>query len=177
MTTEKHTTAGAAFELGTPSPYSVFGKWQKRAIVGLVALAAWFSTLSSFIYYPAISLVASDLKLSITKINISVTTYMAVSAVAPAITGDASDIYGRRPLYIFTLCLYVLANIGLACQSTFVGLLLLRMLQSAGISGTQKTPRKSANGGVDVLQVHSRLRTESSPIFPCRLKGDRMSLP
>ncbi|KAL2069215.1 hypothetical protein VTL71DRAFT_15553 [Oculimacula yallundae] len=116
-------------------PYSLFGTRQKRFIVALVALAAWFSTLSSFIYYPAIPLLASDLQLSITQINVSIATYMAASAIAPSITGDASDIYGRRPLYLFTLTLYFLANIGLGCQSSFAGLLMLRMLQSAGISG------------------------------------------
>jgi MFS family permease len=99
-------------------------------------MAAWFSTLSSFIYYPSIPLIGKDLHLSIAQINLSVTTYMAVSAVAPSITGDASDIYGRRPLYLLTLSMYLVANIGLALQSSFIGLLLVRMLQSAGISGT-----------------------------------------
>ena len=120
---------------GPTVQYSVFTKWQKRYIVTLVALAAWFSTLSSFIYYPAIPVIAQDLGLSITDINLSITTYMAFSAIAPSITGDASDIYGRRPLYLLTLGMYLIANIGIAVQSSFVGLLLLRMLQSAGISG------------------------------------------
>ncbi|KUJ17405.1 multidrug resistance protein [Mollisia scopiformis] len=115
--------------------YSVFSKWRKRYIVGLVALAAWFSTLSSFIYYPSIPLISKDLHLSIAQVDLSITTYMAISAIAPSITGDASDIYGRRPMYLFTLGLYLIANIVLATQSSFFGLLLLRMLQSAGISG------------------------------------------
>ena len=120
----------------TPTPrYSVFGLWEKRYIVGLVALAGWFSTLSSFIYYPAITLVAKDLHTSIARINLTITSYMIISAVAPTITGDAADIYGRRPLYLVTLCMYMFANVGIAVQSSFVGLLLLRMLQSAGISG------------------------------------------
>lgn len=116
-------------------PYSVFTTWQKRHIVCIIALAAWFSTLSSFIYYPATALIAKDLGISITDVNLSITTYMVCSAVAPSITGDASDIFGRRPLYLLTLSLYFAANIGLALESSLVGLLLLRMLQSAGISG------------------------------------------
>lgn len=123
-------------DVETPAlQYSVFSKRRKRFIVGLVALAAWFSTLSSFIYYPAISLVAKDLHLSITDVNLSITTYMAMSAIAPSILGDASDIYGRRLVYVITLSMYLIANIGIATQSSFSGLLLLRMLQSAGISG------------------------------------------
>ncbi|KAH7370028.1 major facilitator superfamily domain-containing protein [Rhexocercosporidium sp. MPI-PUGE-AT-0058] len=135
MSNEKQTRTDVPVISELLLAYSLFGTWQKRFIVWLVALAAWFSTLSSFIYYPSIPLIVSDLRLSIAQINISITIYMAVSAIAPSITGDASDIYGRRPLYLFTLSLYLLANIGLACQSSFAELLLLRGLQSAGISG------------------------------------------
>jgi MFS family permease len=120
---------------GLTLQYSMFSTWQKRSIVGLIALAAWFSTLSSFIYYPAITLIAKDLQLSVAEVNLSITSYMAISAIAPSITGDASDLCGRRPLYLLTLSMYLLANIGIAVQSSFAGLLLLRMLQSAGISG------------------------------------------
>lgn len=120
---------------GPPERYSVFSIRQKRYIVGIVALAGWFSTLSSFIYYPAITPIARDLQSSIARINLTITSYMVISAIAPAITGDAADLYGRRPLYLITIGIYLLANIGIAVQSSFVGLLLLRMLQSAGISG------------------------------------------
>jgi MFS family permease len=120
---------------GPPERYSVFSIWQKRYIVGIVALAGWFSTLSSFIYYPAITPIARDLQSSIARINLTITSYMVISAIAPAITGDAADLYGRRPLYLVTIGMYLIANIGIAVQSSFVGLLLLRMLQSAGISG------------------------------------------
>lgn len=49
-------------------------------------------------------------------------------------------------MYLFTLGLYLIANIGLATQSSFVGLLLLRMLQSAGISGTNPSSTSRSKG-------------------------------
>ena len=115
--------------------YSIFTRKEKRYIVFLVAVAGWFSTLSSFIYYPVIALVARDMHTSITRINLTVTSYLAISGVAPALVGDAADMLGRRPLYIVTLTIYLIANIGIALQGSFVALLLLRMLQSLGISG------------------------------------------
>ncbi|KAL5453926.1 hypothetical protein PMIN07_007747 [Paraphaeosphaeria minitans] len=121
---------------GPPSePYTLFSQGERRGIVVLIALAAWFSTLSSFIYYPAIPIVAKDLHSSISMINLTVTSYLIVSAIAPALVGDAADTFGRRPLYVVTLILYVVANVGIAKQQSAVALLLLRMLQSAGISG------------------------------------------
>ncbi|KAL2670027.1 hypothetical protein Neosp_014907 [[Neocosmospora] mangrovei] len=120
-----------------PVPYTLFTKNERRWIVAMIALAGWFSTLSSFIYYPAIPVIADDLGVSIGMVDLTVTSYLIVSAIAPAVVGDAADIFGRRPLYAITLTLYVVANVGIALQRSAVALLLLRMLQSAGISGEQ----------------------------------------
>lgn len=125
-----------------PPPYTLFTKTERRIMVVLIALAGWFSTLSSFIYYPAISRIADDLDTSVTLINLTVTSYMIVSGVAPAIVGDASDMFGRRPLYLTALTLYVLANVGIALQDSFAALLVLRMLQSAAISGKNKRKKE-----------------------------------
>lgn len=115
--------------------YSVFSKSQKRCVVLLVAFTASFSTLSSFIYFPAITPLANSLHTTLGKINLSVTSYMIISAVIPSIVGNAADTSGRRPLFLITLTTYFVANIGIAVQSSFPALLMLRMLQSAGISG------------------------------------------
>ena len=61
---------------------------------------------------------------------------MIVSGVAPMILGNIADQLGRRPVYLFVFFIYVLANIGLALQTSYPVLLVLRMLQSAGGSAT-----------------------------------------
>ncbi|KAI0867580.1 major facilitator superfamily domain-containing protein [Hypoxylon argillaceum] len=129
-------------------PYTLFTSGERWGIVVLVALAGWFSTLSSFIFYPAISAIAADLHTSIALVNLTVTSYMLVSpALHTAVVSDASDTFGRRPLYAVTLTLYVVANVGIARQRSFVALLLLRMLQSAGISGKPPPTNQSSELG------------------------------
>jgi MFS family permease len=115
-------------------PHSTFSKWQKRWIIVLASFAGWFSTLSSFIFFPAIPTLAQDLHTSIEKINLTVTSYLIFAAVAPSIVGNVADTSGRRPSYIATLIVYIVANIGLATQSSFAALFILRMLQAASIS-------------------------------------------
>ncbi|KAJ3487315.1 hypothetical protein NLG97_g6437 [Lecanicillium saksenae] len=117
-------------------PYSAFALWQKRLIVSLGAAAGWFSTSSSFIFFPAIPFLAKDLGTSTERINLTVTSYLIASGVFPSIIAGLSDVYGRRPIFIITLGSYVAVNIGLALQRSFGVLLGLRMLQSAAISGT-----------------------------------------
>ncbi|KAH7077308.1 major facilitator superfamily transporter [Paraphoma chrysanthemicola] len=117
-------------------PFSVFTRGEKRLIVFLVAYAGLFSPLSSFIYYPALYNISQDLNITLEMANLSITTYMIVSGVAPSILGDMADTMGRRPLFLFAILTYTVANIGLAVQRSYWALLLLRMVQSAGSSGT-----------------------------------------
>ncbi|TQW09744.1 MFS transporter [Cordyceps javanica] len=116
-------------------PHSAFTLWQKRLIVTLGAAAGWFSTSSSFIFFPAIPFLARDLRESTERINLTVTSYLIASGVFPSIVAGLSDVYGRRPIFVVALGSYVVVNIGLALQRSFGILLGLRMLQAAAISG------------------------------------------
>jgi MFS family permease len=118
-----------------PVPYSIFTKAQKRLIVFLIAFAGMFSPLSSFIYYPAITSLSKDLQVSIELINLTITSYMVVSGIAPAVIGDLADMTGRRWVYVLTLAIYCAADVGLALQRSWPALLVLRMVQSVGSSG------------------------------------------
>ena len=59
-----------------------------------------------------------------------------MQGVAPMMVANFSDEAGRRPAYLACFILYTAANLGLALQNSFPALLGLRMLQSAGSSGT-----------------------------------------
>ncbi|KAI0544437.1 major facilitator superfamily transporter [Xylaria curta] len=118
------------------SPFSVFTTLQKRWILFITGFAGFFSPLSSFIFYPAIVPIATGLGVTIGRINLAITTYLVVSGIVPAILGNAADKIGRRPVYIVALFIYFVANIGLALQNRYPALLVLRMVQSAGIAGT-----------------------------------------
>ncbi|KAI0014745.1 major facilitator superfamily domain-containing protein [Xylariomycetidae sp. FL0641] len=127
---------------GSPSPvteneqYSAFRPWQRNCILILAAFAGWFSSISSFIYFPAIPVLARDLNVSVERINLTVTSYLVMAGLSPSITGNAADRFGRRPVFIVSLVTYLGANVGLALQSSFALLFVFRMIQSAGISGT-----------------------------------------
>lgn len=120
--------------------YSTFSKTSKRWIAVAASFSAMFSGLSSFIYYPAVTPIAEDLHTSIELVNLTITSYLIVSGLAPSIIGDLADRTGRRPLYIATFAIYFAANVGLALQDSYPALFTLRMLQSAGSSGQLPSP-------------------------------------
>ena len=115
--------------------YSVFTAAEKWCIVAMVSYAAWFSTLSSFIYYPAIHQLSQTFSVSVDKINLTVTSYMAVATVAPTLVGDTADVLGRRPVYAIALSLYIGANTAIVLANSYSALLGLRVLQALAISG------------------------------------------
>lgn len=57
-------------------PYSIFTIGQKRFIVVMASLAALFSPLSANIYYPDLTTLATDLHVSNSLINLTVTSYL-----------------------------------------------------------------------------------------------------
>ncbi|KAL9608949.1 MAG: hypothetical protein Q9167_006252 [Letrouitia subvulpina] len=122
--------------VSTGPAYSVFTKSQKNYICFLAAWGVFFSPLSANIYFPALTTLAKDLKVSDELINLTLTSYMIFQGLAPTVFGDLADMVGRRPAYIVGFIIYIAANIGLALQNNYAALLALRCLQSTGSSGT-----------------------------------------
>ncbi|KAI4106604.1 MAG: hypothetical protein L6R37_002105 [Teloschistes peruensis] len=116
-------------------PYSSFRTRSKRWIAVAAFIGATYSGLSSFIYYPALAPLATDLHTSIQLINLTIKSYLIVSGIVSSIIGDLTDRTGRRPLYLVAFTVYFAANVGLALQNSYAALLVLRMVQSAESSG------------------------------------------
>jgi MFS family permease len=102
----------------------------------MAACAGFVSPMTANIYFPALNPIAADLGVPVRLINLTLTTYMVFQAIAPTLVGDFGDMAGRRPAFIICFIIYILANLGLALQSNYAALMVLRMVQSAGSSGT-----------------------------------------
>ncbi|RMZ87580.1 hypothetical protein DV736_g5197, partial [Chaetothyriales sp. CBS 134916] len=120
----------------TEPPYSSFTVAQKRAIVIAASAAAFLSPLTGSIYFPALTTIANDLAVSASQINLTVTLYLIWQGAAPMLIAGFSDNVGRRPAYFLCFVIYAVANLALSLQNSYPALLTLRMLQSAGSSGT-----------------------------------------
>ncbi|WVR04031.1 hypothetical protein IAU60_001030 [Kwoniella sp. DSM 27419] len=115
-------------------PYSAFSRSTKLLIVVLGGTAAIFSPISSNIFVPAIPTLAEAFGKTESDISQAVTIYLVFQAITPSIFGSMSDSFGRRPIYIATLVVYLISNIVLAvCPTNAYWLLLvMRALQATG---------------------------------------------
>jgi multidrug resistance protein len=116
-------------------PYTTFTSREKRFLTLLLGLATITSPLTATIYFPLLPLLRAHFNTSAQAINLTLTIYIIFQALSPAIFGPLSDSVGRRPVYLFTLSIYVVGNLGLALNKhSYAALLALRSLQSLGAS-------------------------------------------
>ena len=118
------------------TPYHVYTKRRKWALVYIVSFAAMFSPLSSNIYFPAINTISVDLGVNASLVALTVTIYMLVQGIAPSFFGPISDTCGRRLVFTVTLSIYLAANLALAFTANYPMLVVLRGVQAAGSSAT-----------------------------------------
>ncbi|KAL8812182.1 MAG: hypothetical protein Q9200_001222 [Gallowayella weberi] len=120
----------------TPSiPYTVYTRDQKRRLRLLLGFATITSPLTATCYFPLLPLLRTHFESSAQAINLTLTIYIIFQALSPAVFGPLSDSVGRRLVFLITLTLYALGNLGLALtKSSYAALLVLRALQSVGAS-------------------------------------------
>ncbi|CEP62144.1 Aqr1p LALA0_S04e08834g [Lachancea lanzarotensis] len=116
------------------APHTLLNRWQKWAMVGLLTSAGFWSSLGSPIYYPALKQLEKQFNVDEELVNITVVVYLLFQGIAPSISGGLADVYGRRPIILSGMLIYVCASIGLACANSYGVIVVLRCLQSAGIS-------------------------------------------
>ena len=118
-----------------PIPYTIFTQTQKRRLRLLLGFATITSPLTATCYFPLLPLLRTHFGTSAQAINLTLTIYIIFQALSPAVFGPFSDSAGRRLVFLITLTLYALGNLGLALnRSSYAALLVLRALQSLGAS-------------------------------------------
>ncbi|KAF4840912.1 Itaconate transport protein [Colletotrichum siamense] len=125
-------------DAGVAEPYSIFTRKEKWFIVGMVAVAGFYSPLPANIYLPAIPKLSKAFGKSVELLNLTVTAFLAMQGISPMLWGPLSDRYGRRPVFLVCLTVLIGACVGIAVCPTdaFWLLIVLRCLQAAGCAST-----------------------------------------
>ncbi|KAI9034970.1 putative MFS multidrug transporter [Aspergillus affinis] len=130
---KKATPDDASIQSPTP-PYSVMSESEKIFTIVLCSAVNFLSPVAGNMYYPALGPLARDMNVSKSTMNLTITVFKVVQGIAPLLTATIADQNGRRPVVLICLVLFLGSNIGLALQTNFAGLMVLRCAQSFGSS-------------------------------------------
>ncbi|HEX7021885.1 MAG TPA: MFS transporter, partial [Trueperaceae bacterium] len=108
--------------------------------LGAVLLTMFFSSLDQTVVSTAIPTIVSELK-GFEIYAWLVTAYMMASAVTVPIYGKLSDIYGRKPFYIFGLIVFALGSVLCGQANSMLELVIFRGFQGIGAGAMLTMPR------------------------------------
>jgi Bcr/CflA subfamily drug resistance transporter len=104
------------------------------SLATLVLLAA-VSTLTLNLFLPSLAGMAEELRTDYALVSLSISGYLAVTAVLQMVMGPLSDRFGRRPVLLAGLAIFVVGSLGCALATDIWTFLGFRVLQGAVISG------------------------------------------
>lgn len=106
-----------------------------RSIATLFAMM-FASQLALTIYLPAVPVMAQELRLSLGQVQLVIPAYLIAFAMMQLVAGPLSDAFGRRPVILSGLALFLLASLACALSTDIWQLLAARFVQAAGACTT-----------------------------------------
>lgn len=103
-----------------------------RCLIILLASLVAFGPLSIDMYLPSLPLIASDLGASEGQVQLTIGLFLAGFSIGMLFYGPLSDRFGRRPLLLGGIALYMLSSLGCALASAPEQLIFWRLLQALG---------------------------------------------
>ena len=105
-------------------------------LLALLALLSAFTPLSIDLYLPALPVIAIDLHGTAADLQLTLSAFMIAFGVGQVFYGPAGDRFGRRPVILGGLFVYVLTSIGCAFAGEAMQLVALRLFQGLAACGS-----------------------------------------
>jgi DHA1 family bicyclomycin/chloramphenicol resistance-like MFS transporter len=120
----------------TPPPASTAAKTTLTPmLLALLALLSSFTPLSIDMYLPALPVIAVDLRGSVGDIQLTLSAFMIAFGAGQIFYGPMGDRFGRRPVILGGIAIYVVASVGCAFAAAAGHLVTLRFLQGLSACG------------------------------------------
>lgn len=103
-----------------------------KGLVILIALLSAFVPLSTDLYLPALPTMSDYFGVGVERINLTLSMFFIFYALGTLIWGPLSDHYGRKPILVTGLSIYIVASLSCVFANSIDVLILCRVLQAIG---------------------------------------------
>lgn len=100
-----------------------------------LVLLTGLTVLSLNMFVPSLAHIAQALRADYSLVSLAVSGYLGITAIVQLIVGPLSDRFGRRPVLLAALVVFIVGSVGCMLASSIWVFLTFRALQAAMISG------------------------------------------
>jgi MFS transporter, DHA1 family, multidrug resistance protein len=136
----------------------------EKGVVALVALLSAFVPLSTDLYLPALPTMGDYFSVSVHLTNLTLILFFLFFSAGLLFWGPLSDKYGRRPVLLVGLTIYILASGACALSESIYILILSRILQAIGGSAASAVATAMVKDLFDGRQRESVLAVVQSMV-------------
>ncbi len=127
----------------------------KTRMLLLLSLLSAFPPLSTDMYLPAIPLLVNLWQQPLTLVNLTLVAFFVSYCFSLLFYGPLSDRYGRRPLLLVGIGIFILASILCALCNNVISMIVFRIIQAAGAASASTLALAISK---DVYNQHERGR-------------------
>lgn len=111
--------------MSRPRPDSV-------AVAALLTALVAFGPISTDMYLPSLPALVSDFQTDVPTVQLTLSAFMVAFALAMLVYGPLSDRFGRRPVLLGAVVLYVISSVACVFAPTIEALVVARVFQAMG---------------------------------------------
>lgn len=118
----------------SPSPDAPQSAIKTPSLV-LLALIAAINPMAMGMFVPSMPSIAAEFGTSYSQVQLGLSLFFASTAIAQLIIGPLSDQYGRRPVLLWSMTIFIIGTLATYLAASLLPLLMGRALQAAGAAG------------------------------------------
>jgi len=102
------------------------------AVAALLTMLVAFGPISTDMYLPSLPALVADFDSDVPTVQLTLSAFLVAFAVSMLVYGPLSDRFGRRPVLIGAIALYLVASIACALAQSIEALIVARVFQAIG---------------------------------------------
>ncbi|NLA76020.1 MAG: multidrug effflux MFS transporter, partial [Deltaproteobacteria bacterium] len=111
------------------------GQLSVGVMMVFVSILTAFPMMATDMYMPALPTIKDQLNTSIELVNLTMSGFFFIISISGLFFGALSDKFGRKPVIMASLTLYVISSIACAISTTIYFLIYSRQFQAIGCAG------------------------------------------